>query len=159
MTMPPQERYGAGQTVYSNGKHNPTDGTVDPMGFIDRELNKMSPQSNKRSGLAAAALDRLGSKNAPANSTPGNPISDYSDPYLGTPPTLRPLASVGDFTIDAIGQLNPVPPAPPIQMQPQLGQQIPGQVPAPASAPVTPSNGVDPSVLAQAAMARLGGTQ
>lgn len=49
--------YSVGNRVYRGGSSAPTQGTVDPMGYIDRELNNMASQ--QRSGLAAAALRRL----------------------------------------------------------------------------------------------------
>lgn len=46
------QAYAAGNKVYGSGRSNPTNGTVDPAGYVKRE-------SDKRSGLAAAAMRRL----------------------------------------------------------------------------------------------------
>jgi hypothetical protein len=149
MVMPEGQRYAAGPTVYSNGMHNPTDGTVDPTGYIDRELNKMPSQT--RSGLASAALQRVRG-NSNSSDLNSDPNSDYIDPYAGTPATLRPLASVGDFYIDEIGQLNPLPPPPPPQpmgMPDSMGMQ-------PQPSPIPLGSGPNPAIL-QAAAARVGG--
>lgn len=46
--------YLTGNRVYNGGTNNPTSGTVNPFGYIQRELRKK--QSSKRSGLAQTAL-------------------------------------------------------------------------------------------------------
>lgn len=56
-------RYLVGSPIYRGASNAPTRGTVDPMGYINRGLG-MSPVggdglSDKRSGLAHAALNRL----------------------------------------------------------------------------------------------------
>lgn len=48
--------YAAGNPVYNGGSPNPTSGTLDPSGYVQRGLNT---PSNSRSGLAAAALARI----------------------------------------------------------------------------------------------------
>jgi hypothetical protein len=53
------DRYLAGNKVYRSGSSAPTMGTVDPSGYVERELRNRNMQSQTRSGLAAAALDRL----------------------------------------------------------------------------------------------------
>lgn len=56
------ERYLAGNKVYRSGSHAPTVGTVDPTGYIERELRKRmfdQQASQTRSGLAATALRRI----------------------------------------------------------------------------------------------------
>lgn len=58
--------YSVGNRVYRGGSSAPTQGTVDPMGYIDRGLNN---PSQKRSGLAEAALRRLGGRNRGAGQT------------------------------------------------------------------------------------------
>lgn len=47
--------YAAGRKIYRSGSTAPTQGTVNPMGYITRSLTQ---QSTRRSGLAAAALRR-----------------------------------------------------------------------------------------------------
>lgn len=55
--MPKQfNRYAAGRKVYGGGRSNPTSGTVDPTGYIDRSANNMASQ--RRSGLASSAISR-----------------------------------------------------------------------------------------------------
>ena len=58
----------AGKKVYAQGSFAPTRGTVDPQGYIQRELAKQQSvssigrydgQSDTRSGLAQAALQRM----------------------------------------------------------------------------------------------------
>lgn len=54
------DRYLSGNRVYRHGSHAPTIGTVDPQGYVERELRKrMFDTSQTRSGLAQAALQRL----------------------------------------------------------------------------------------------------
>jgi hypothetical protein len=56
--------YAAGSTIYGSGSSAATSGTVDPMGYIERELEKRrlayqggaDGQSDTRSGIAAQAL-------------------------------------------------------------------------------------------------------
>jgi hypothetical protein len=62
------QRYSAGNKVYGAGRSNPTSGTVDPSGYIDRGLNNQT--SDRRSGLAQAAFNRLSSMGAAGNSGP-----------------------------------------------------------------------------------------
>lgn len=146
MTTPAIRRYAAGSTVYGNGTTHPTDGTVDPSGYIDRELNKVMQPSQTRSGLAAAALSRInGGQSASYSGNPGNSqpgaAGGYSDP--SATPSNQPVAAVGDFQINAIGQLIPV-----------------AQTPALGDAPnglggSTGTPGPDPALL-QGALAKLG---
>lgn len=60
------QAYSAGNKVYGSGRSNPTNGTVDPAGYVKRE-------SDKRSGLAAAAMRRLEGNQQPqtAQTVPG----------------------------------------------------------------------------------------
>lgn len=51
------QRYSAGNKVYGAGRSNPTSGTVDPTGYVDRGFNNAASQ--RRSGLAQAAFSRL----------------------------------------------------------------------------------------------------
>lgn len=51
-------RYAAGKKVYSSGSYAPTRGTVNPSGYIKREMLKRGDQSQNRSGLAQRALNR-----------------------------------------------------------------------------------------------------
>lgn len=46
--------FATGKKVYSNGTNAPTRGTVNPAGYIRREM-----RSNRRSGLAKAAINRV----------------------------------------------------------------------------------------------------
>ncbi|HET7713139.1 MAG TPA: hypothetical protein VFK94_01280, partial [Patescibacteria group bacterium] len=63
--------YGAGATVYGSGSSAATTGTVDPLGYITRELEKRRQQyqggtdgqSDTRSGLAQTALANLDANN------------------------------------------------------------------------------------------------
>lgn len=55
------QRYSAGNKVYGSGRSNPTSGTVDPAGYVDRAINNNS--SDRRSGLAQAAFNRLAGMN------------------------------------------------------------------------------------------------
>lgn len=142
MTSPAIRRYAAGSTVYGNGTTHPTDGTVDPSGYIDRELSKVMQPSQTRSGLASAALQRInGGQQGPSSN--GSSISSYSDP--GATASSGALAEVGDFEINTIGQLIPV---------------TQGQVPesAPNGTGVPGTSGPDPALL-QGALAKLGMTQ
>lgn len=49
--------YLAGSRVYNGGTNNPTSGTNDPTGYIQRGINQLASQ--RRSGLAATALRQL----------------------------------------------------------------------------------------------------
>jgi hypothetical protein len=49
-----QNKYATGATVYKGGLPNAQSGTLNPDGYIQRE------QSNRRSGLAAFALNKRG---------------------------------------------------------------------------------------------------
>ncbi|HET7713467.1 MAG TPA: hypothetical protein VFK94_03765 [Patescibacteria group bacterium] len=70
--------YGAGSTVYGSGSSAATTGTVDPLGYITRELEKRrmqyqggaDGQSDTRSGLAQTALQNLDVNNANPAMTP-----------------------------------------------------------------------------------------
>lgn len=56
------ERYLTGNRVYRGGSSAPTMGTVDPQGYVERELRKrmlLQEPSQTRSGLAQAALQRI----------------------------------------------------------------------------------------------------
>lgn len=50
--------YSTGNKVYGMGRPNATSGPVDPAGYVERSNNLKN--SDRRSGLAAAALRRLG---------------------------------------------------------------------------------------------------
>lgn len=66
--------YSVGNRVYRGGSSAPTVGTVDPMGYIERELNKVA---DSRSGLAAAALRRQSTPSlATAASAPAGATED-----------------------------------------------------------------------------------
>lgn len=95
--------YAVGNRVYRGGSSAPTMGTVDPEGYVDRSLNA---PSDRRSGLAAAALRRLGGSNGAqsrqlspagmANAAQTVPVPDLSsilsgnnDPAMSSIPTVR----------------------------------------------------------------------
>lgn len=129
--------YGRGDTVYSNGSHAPTQGQVDPTGYVERSLNK---PSNSRSGLASAALDRLNNNDQQAQMpTPGVlPLGDIK--FLTITPTGQLVPSTTDSTAPP-----PMLPNQPTQIPPQLDSMQPGS-----------SNGPPPSgSLAQAALSRI----
>lgn len=88
------DRYLTGNKVYRGGSSAPTMGTVDPMGYIDREINKrsnmLSDPSQTRSGLAQAALQRLGTL------TPSNPDT-YGPQPTGTGSELSGAALGSGF--------------------------------------------------------------
>ena len=50
------QNYSAGNKIYGAGRSNPTSGTVDPTGYVDRSFNNSASQ--RRSGLAQAAISR-----------------------------------------------------------------------------------------------------
>lgn len=127
------ESYGRGQPVYSNGSHAPTSGTVDPSGYIDRSLNN---PSDSRSGLAAAALDRLSGTNPTAPQSPG----------------VLPLGDVTTLTITPTGQL--VPNAPQPQQLPESGSMQPA-LGVPQGQGSTPQIPTATSPLMQAALSRI----
>lgn len=54
MTSPGQNSYGAGNKVYRGGSNVATMGKVDPMGYVNRELN------NRRSQMAQGMLQKMG---------------------------------------------------------------------------------------------------
>lgn len=95
-TMASENPYLAGNPVYRGGSNAPTMGTVDPTGYIDRELNN---PSQTRSGIAEAALARLKVPN--------------QDPDAAAPttPLPNPTATI-NFIISPTGQLIPAPPLP-----------------------------------------------
>lgn len=87
------DRYLVGNRVYRHGSHAPTMGTVDPTGYVERELRKrmLDPISQTRSGLASAALQRLqGNRTTglmpPRTVTPTRQIQ----PYQPTPVQFQP---------------------------------------------------------------------
>lgn len=64
--------YAAGAKVYNGGSSTATSGTVDPMGYVERNL-KMAVQSKPsqtRSGLAKAALGRVKKTTVPKKAVP-----------------------------------------------------------------------------------------
>jgi hypothetical protein len=67
--------YAAGAKVYNGGSSAATSGTVDPMGYVERNLKQKAVKkvavSQTRSGLAKAALKRVSAqKKAPAKRQP-----------------------------------------------------------------------------------------
>jgi hypothetical protein len=64
MARNPFNPYTVGRRVYNSGSYAPTQGTVNPAGYVERELNKPASgfshmPSQSRSGLAGAALQRI----------------------------------------------------------------------------------------------------
>lgn len=84
--------YSVGRRVYNGASNAPTRGTVDPSGYIDRELNK---PSQSRSGLAAAALRRVNGGQPPAQAqTPppaGGMQAGPTQPPVGDPIMQQPM--------------------------------------------------------------------
>lgn len=128
-----QESYGRGQPVYSNGSHAPTTGTVDPSGYIDRSLNN---PSDSRSGLAAAALDRLSGNGSMPQQSPG----------------VLPLGDVTTLTITPTGQLIPNAPQP---SQAEVGSMQPALDSSALSGMGAPNVPTLVPPLMQAALSRL----
>lgn len=96
--------YLAGNPIYRGASNAPTRGTVDPMGYINRSL--ASPvggdgMSDKRSGLAQAALMRLQGMQAS-----GGQGGQQQEPPPLHPETIpnAPLPNLG-FTVSPTGQL------------------------------------------------------
>lgn len=86
--------YSVGNRVYRGGSSAPTQGTVDPSGYIDRELNNVASQ--QRSGLAQAALRRLkgpGASIERAKQSAGQ--SPYAARSVRTGPALPNKGGVG----------------------------------------------------------------
>lgn len=96
--MKQHNSYAAGRKVYGGGRSNPTSGTVNPSGYIDRAANKKASQ--RRSGLAKMALTRLGTGvQQPRNLiTPG--------PNLTSPGTPDASSPTGQNYIDPSGAYN-----------------------------------------------------
>lgn len=94
--MASENPYLGGDTVYGSGRSSPTSGTVDPMGYIERELNK---PSQTRSGLAQAALSRLN------GDTPSVPPQD---PVTAPTNPGGPMGTTIEFTVSPTGQLIPL---------------------------------------------------
>ena len=63
--MPASNPYAAGATIYNGGSSTATSGTVDPMGYVERNLRMTAAPSQTRSGLAKAALTRVKRKTVP----------------------------------------------------------------------------------------------
>jgi hypothetical protein len=118
----------------SYARGNPTRGTVDPSGYVDRSLNN---PSQKRSGLAQAALERLRSNGA-------NPMNGVTPPSPG----VTPIGDIKQLSISPTGQMIPF-----------NGLETPEVAPVPS--PTTPSldsmsNGATSGhPLAVAALSRL----
>lgn len=96
--------YAAGRKTYGGGRSNPTSGTVNPTGYVERAVNKKA--SNRRSGLAKMALTRLGTGvQQPiryANPAPPNMTSP------GAPDANQPSTPTGqNYTDPATGYLSP----------------------------------------------------
>lgn len=138
--MASENPYLAGKPVYNGGSNAPTHGTVDPMGYIEREINQ---PSQKRSGLAQAALQKL---QVPPQ-----------DPATAAP--ITPMGKTIDFTINSTGQLIPVPQTPAPVSDPST---LPGMG-SPGTAGAGPNvSGLPPelvSSLAMAAKSRINGGQ
>lgn len=129
--------YSVGNRVYNGGSNAPTRGTVDPMGYIDREMNKpgSTGPSDSRSGLAAAALRRLqgiggqpGAPGAPPmpGQNPGMPPSATTQPGMSPEMTALAQSMAPIMTMNPMGQIvlqqAPQPPMPdPMGMDPSMG--------------------------------------
>lgn len=108
------QRYSAGNKVYGSGRSNPTSGSVDPTGYIDRGFNDNS--SDRRSGLAQAAFNRLASQGQPTGAAlPTVQNTDQRQAiinqnftttpeghYVSTAPTLSPRPQQSNNLQDAI---------------------------------------------------------
>lgn len=87
-------RYAAGRKVYGGGRSNPTSGTVDPTGYIERSANTMASQ--RRSGLARSAISRRMRRGGPT--TGADPLANVSGAWAGdtqsqpAPPVAAPVA-------------------------------------------------------------------
>lgn len=113
-----EQSYARGNPVYGSGSSAPTRGTVDPTGYVDRSLNA---PSQKRSGLAQAALERLQGV--------GNSDSSIGGGYsAGTSNSqgVLPLGDVKTLSISPTGQMipdngivNPIVPEQSTTQQPQ----------------------------------------
>ena len=122
--------YMVGRRIYNGASNAPNRGTSDPMGYINRGLG-MSPVggdglSDKRSGLAQAALDRLrgGGMGAGQEQQPMQPPQQEAAPYapnqLGftVSPTGRLIPNSGTPLDDTVNSMYGAPP----------GQQGPSEV-------------------------------
>ena len=109
------QRYLTGNRVYRHGSSAPTMGTVDPTGYVERELRKrnmLETMSQRRSGLADAALQRL--QGSTGMFSPGGVTSP--PPLLGPRPTHQGVQFSG----------GPIRSTPPPQMD-GMGNMLPGQ--------------------------------
>jgi hypothetical protein len=62
--MPNTNPYAAGKNVYRGGSNVATMGQVNPMGYVNRELN------NRRSGMAQSMLQNLSQPQRPQQPNP-----------------------------------------------------------------------------------------
>lgn len=65
--MPNDNPYAAGKNVYRGGSNVATMGPVNPMGYVDRELN------NRRSQMAQSMLQNM-NKSQSSPTTPSGPV-------------------------------------------------------------------------------------
>lgn len=79
--------YSAGNKVYGSGRPNPTSGPVDPAGYVERSVN--GEATNRRSGLAAAALRRLGSGSGSKLQAPAERRTEQLSQEAVAPPPLH----------------------------------------------------------------------
>jgi len=103
--------YLAGNRVYRGASNAPTRGTVDPMGYINRSLASAvggDGQSDQRSGLAQAAMQRIQGLNSQPQLPQAQPPHPEIVPYADAP--------IG-FTISPTGQRVPIHPDPVGQTQ------------------------------------------
>jgi len=103
--------YLTGNRIYRGASNAPTRGTVDPMGYIDRSLASAvggDGQSDQRSGLAQAAMQRIQGMNSqpqlPQPQPPHPEVVPYADAPIG-------------FQVDRVGRLIPIHPDPVGQTQ------------------------------------------
>lgn len=92
--MPRQfNRYAAGRKVYGGGRSNPTSGTVDPTGYIERSANNMA--SDRRSGLAQSAIQRRIGRRRGGPTTGVDPLAEInsSTGYTGPTEYMQPQST------------------------------------------------------------------
>lgn len=99
-------RYAAGRKVYGGGRSNPTSGTVDPTGYIERSANNMA--SERRSGLASSAISRRMRRGGPTTGV--DPLAGIAgvsvDPVTGQKTqTAMPVATAPAPTPTPTGQI------------------------------------------------------
>jgi hypothetical protein len=120
------DSYLVGNRVYRGASNAPTRGTVDPMGYINRSI--ASPvggdgMSDKRSGLAQAALMRLQGMQGPQQGSGSNSQQQGPPPIHPEATPNAPVPGLG-FTVSPTGQLIPTHPDPAGQTLTALGASM-----------------------------------